>query len=81
MRSISGALDSDDFARVRIGIAPDRKLSDGAKYVLSQIKKSQVQVVDEALDNAADAVEVIITQGIQTAMNRYNRKVEPEAAE
>ena len=81
MKSISGALDSEDFARIRIGIAPDKKLSDGAKYVLSQIKKSQVQIVDEALDNAADAVEVIITQGIQTAMNRFNRKTEPEAAE
>jgi PTH1 family peptidyl-tRNA hydrolase len=61
---------------MRLGIAPDHPVKDGARYVLGQIKKSQMVAVDELLDLAAQAVTVIVNDGIAAAMNRFNRKNE-----
>ncbi len=74
MESILGALGMDEFLRIRLGIAPDRKISDGVKYVLTPFRKAQDKVVDEILDTAAQAVEVILKDGPAAAMNRFNRK-------
>ena len=79
MESILGALGTDEFLRIRLGIAPDRKLSDGVKYVLTPFRKAQEKVVDEILDTAAQAVEVIVKDGPAAAMNRFNRKTEAES--
>ena len=79
MESILGALGMDEFLRIRLGIAPDRKISDGVKYVLTPFRKAQDKVVDEILDTAAQAVEVILKDGPAAAMNRFNRKNEPDA--
>ncbi len=76
VQSIIGALGTQEFLRIRIGIAPEFKLNDGASYVLSQLKKSQLPVVDQALDEAADAVKIILGEGPAPAMNRFNRKPE-----
>ena len=59
-----------------MGVAPEHPVSDGAAYVLSQFKKAQYPVLDEVLDMAAEAVRVILAEGVQAAMNRFNRKVE-----
>lgn len=75
LESIVGALGSEDFTRVRLGIAPDHAVRDGAKYVLSQFKKAQLEAIDEVLDRAADAVEAILQDGVAAAMNRFNRRV------
>jgi peptidyl-tRNA hydrolase, PTH1 family len=76
MESILGALGTDEFLRIRLGIAPDRKVSDGAKFVLTPFRKAQLEVVDEVLDSAALAVETIVKEGPAAAMNRFNRKPE-----
>jgi len=79
MESIIGALASEEFVRMRLGIGPDYPVKDGARYVLGQFKKSQYAVVDEELDAAAEAVKVILDEGVAKAMSRFNRR--PEAAE
>ena len=76
MESILGALGTDEFLRIRLGIAPQYKVGDGAKYVLMPFRKAQDAVVDEMLDKAALAVEVILKEGPAAAMNRFNRKSE-----
>jgi PTH1 family peptidyl-tRNA hydrolase len=76
VESVIGALGTQEFARIRMGVAPDFPVSDGAKYVLSQFKKAQYPVVDQVLDAAAEAVKVILAEGVQAAMNRFNRKAE-----
>lgn len=76
LESIVGALGSDEFIRVRLGIAPEHPVRDGARYVLSQFKKSQYPAVDQVLDTAADAVEVIVTEGLAAAMNKFNRRAD-----
>jgi peptidyl-tRNA hydrolase, PTH1 family len=78
MESVVGALGTQEFIRVRLGIAPEHPVSDGARYVLAQFRKSQYEAVDLLLDTAADAVTAIVTEGAQAAMNRFNRKATPE---
>jgi PTH1 family peptidyl-tRNA hydrolase len=76
MESILGALGTDEFLRIRLGVAPDRKITDGVKFVLTPFRKAQLKIVDEVLDTAAEAVEVILKEGPAAAMNRFNRKNE-----
>lgn len=74
LESIMGALGTNAFWRLRVGIAPGHDVRDGAHFVLSQWKKSQYPLVDEVLERAADAVRVLLTEGGAAAMNRFNRK-------
>jgi len=76
MESILGALGTDEFLRIRLGVAPEHKVTDGAKYLLTPFRKAQGEAVDEMLDLAVQAVEVIIKDGPDAAMNRFNRKNE-----
>jgi len=81
MKSIIAALGTQEFLRIRLGVAPDRKIADGVKFVLTPFRKSQLKKVDEVLDNAAEAVKVILKEGPAAAMNRFNRKNEAEPPE
>jgi PTH1 family peptidyl-tRNA hydrolase len=74
MESVIGALGTQEIARMRLGSAPDRPVKDGGQYGLAPFKKSQLVAVDEVLDLAAQAVGVIVNEGIAVAMNRFNRK-------
>jgi PTH1 family peptidyl-tRNA hydrolase len=78
IESIVGALGTQDFLRIRMGVAPDHKISDGAGYLLSPMRKADLKVVDEMLDTTTDAVKMILTDGPAAAMNRFNRKPETE---
>jgi PTH1 family peptidyl-tRNA hydrolase len=79
MQSVISALSTQEITRVRIGIGPDYPVGDGAKYVLSQMKKAQLEVVDRMLDDTAEAVRVILADGVEAAMSKFNRKAEEEA--
>jgi len=74
IESIIGALGTQDFLRIRMGVAPERKVGDGADYLLSPMKKKELEVVDGILDTAEEAVKVILKEGPAAAMNRFNRK-------
>jgi len=76
IESLIGALGTQDFLRIRIGVAPERKISDGQSYLLAPMKKKELEVVDGMLDTAAEAVKVILRDGPAAAMNRFNRKDE-----
>ena len=74
MQSVIGTLGTQEITRVRLGIGPDYPVGDGARYVLSQFKKPQLEIVDQVLDQAADAVQTILAEGVQAAMNKFNGK-------
>ena len=76
IESVIGALGTQDFLRIRMGVAPDRKIEDGMSYLLSPMRKAQLELVAEMLDTTAEAVKVILTEGAAAAMNRFNRKPE-----
>jgi PTH1 family peptidyl-tRNA hydrolase len=78
IESIISSLGTNDFLRIRMGVAPDRKVEDGMTYLLSPFRKAQLKVVDEMLEVAADSVKAIVTEGAAAAMNRFNRKIDTE---
>jgi len=78
IESIIGALGTQDFLRIRIGVAPERKIGDGAEYLLAPMRKADLAAVDSMLDTAEEAVKVILKEGPAAAMNRFNRKEESE---
>jgi PTH1 family peptidyl-tRNA hydrolase len=77
IESIIGALGTQDFLRIRIGVAPEHKVEDGQRYLLSPFRKAELAMVDGMLDTAAEAVKMILTESPAAAMNRFNRK-EPD---
>ncbi len=84
VKSITGALGTPEWLRIRIGIAPDAPMAaesarQGRKdYVLTPFRKSELAVLDTALDEVAVAVEVILAEGASVAMNRFNRRLNAE---
>ena len=80
MESVIGALGTQGFLRIRLGVTPDgKKVLEGARYLLKPLRKAQLKIVDEVLDRAAEAVKVILTEGPAAAMNRFNRRLEAES--
>ncbi len=74
MESIIGALGTEEVLRMRLGVAPEHQVRDGAGYVLAQFRKAQYETLDQVLDTAAEAVKVILTDGPAAAMTRFNPK-------
>jgi PTH1 family peptidyl-tRNA hydrolase len=77
LKSIIGTIGSSEFARVRMGIQPDHPVGDLAAYVLRPMRKADLEIAAEMAEQAAEAVEIILTRGIAEAMNRFNRRVTP----
>ncbi len=76
MKSIIAALGgSQEFLRVRLGVAPEHKPANGRDYLLSPMRKAQLPLADEALDASSEAVRMILTLGASAAMNRFNQKM------
>ncbi|HLV86907.1 MAG TPA: aminoacyl-tRNA hydrolase [Candidatus Sulfotelmatobacter sp.] len=76
IESIIGALGTQDFLRIRLGVAPERRISDGKEYLLAPMRKADMKIVDGMLDTTEEAVKVILKEGPAAAMNRFNRKNE-----
>jgi peptidyl-tRNA hydrolase, PTH1 family len=77
-RSISGALRSDDWARIRIGVGPDTAPESafrrGKDYLLTPLRKADLATLDEILDRVARATEMVAATGTKAAMNEFNRR-------
>ena len=81
-KSVIGSVGTQQFARLRLGCAPEHPVSSRKEYVLRPMKKAELQIAAEMLGEAGDAVELILTQGLDAAMTKYNRrKPDGEAAE
>jgi PTH1 family peptidyl-tRNA hydrolase len=80
VKSITGALGTEEWIRIRIGVgkppAPDgREIRAGGRdYLLEPMRKTELAVLDEVLDKAERAVEMIVGRGIAEAMNQFNRR-------
>jgi PTH1 family peptidyl-tRNA hydrolase len=74
LRSIKAHLHSDDFLRVRIGVDKPRSKEVGADHVLDRFSKRDRKLIDVTIEDAADAVELILSDGVEAAMNRYNTR-------
>jgi len=87
IKSILSSLGSDEFLRVRIGVGKPPTVTGreikagGTDYLLSPMRKMQLQELDIVLDDAVRAVEMILKDGAKKAMNEFNRKVTGEIVE
>ena len=74
-KSIIYLLGSDEFPRVKMGVgAPKREGGDLADYVLGRFAKDEIPVMEDAIIRACGAVEEIIKNGAESAMNKFNGK-------
>jgi PTH1 family peptidyl-tRNA hydrolase len=87
IKSILATLGTEEFLRIRIGVGKPPTVTGrevkagGTNYLLSPMRRMQLQELDEVLDKVVRATEMILTDGVKKAMNEFNRKVngEPEA--
>jgi PTH1 family peptidyl-tRNA hydrolase len=74
LRSITQHLKSQDFLRVRIGVGKPDSKEVGKGHVLSRVPRRERELLDVTVVEATEAVETIVADGIDTAMQRYNQK-------
>lgn len=71
---IERALGTKAYPRVRVGIGASPPYMDQADYVLGRFTEDEWPVVDRSLDRAADAIECVVREGVEPAMNRFNER-------
>jgi PTH1 family peptidyl-tRNA hydrolase len=81
LKSVIGAIGTTEFVRVRLGVKPEELRGDLKEYVLRQIRRDEEDLVAEEIEQGAEAVKVILAEGTQSAMNRFNRRVSPQDEE
>jgi PTH1 family peptidyl-tRNA hydrolase len=79
LKSIIGCLGTEEFPRLRVGVGRGDPRRDLADHVLAVFDDDERDEVDRAIARAADAVETFLAEGIEAAMNRYNRAGEPSS--
>ena len=74
LKNIILHLGHDEFQRVKMGVGEKPKGYDLADYVLGHFSKEEREIMNESAGRAAKAIEVMLTEGADTAMNLYNKK-------
>lgn len=74
LRSIIEQTGSQEFVRVKVGIGrpSDSSQVQVSNYVLGPFSKDEKPLIEDAIENASEAVETIIAEGVEAAMNRFN---------
>jgi peptidyl-tRNA hydrolase, PTH1 family len=79
LKSIISVLGTDDFIRVRMGVQPEQQWDDRKDYLLAEMNRAERESAQQEAVEAAEAVQLILTDGVEKTMLRYNRKVATEA--
>lgn len=85
IKSILGALGTEDWLRIRIGVGKPaledgREIKAGGRdYLLTPMRKQELATLDEVLDRVKLAIETVLTKGVSTAMNEFNRREEKDS--
>jgi len=74
MKSVVRSLGTNDFARIRMGVGPEKVWGDLADYVLCTMGRAEREIAAQMAQDAATAVETILNEGIGKAMTRFNRR-------
>ena len=78
LKSVIGALGTEEFARLRLGVGRGDGRWDLADHVLATFEPEERSEIAEATSRAADAAELFVAEGIVPVMNRFNRKEDGE---
>ena len=74
IKNIIAHLGTQEFPRIKVGVGEKPKYMDLADYVLSRFSKGEQELMDDAFREAADAVTMMISEGMDAAMNHFNAK-------
>ena len=74
LKSIIGALGTNEFMRLRIGIQPEHPVSDAKKFVLSDFSSAEKGSLEEVVNRAAQALRSLLRDGIKRTMSLYNEQ-------
>jgi PTH1 family peptidyl-tRNA hydrolase len=77
MISIAGEVRTGEFPRIRIGIGPLPPARDAADFVLEPFRRAERADLERGLEQAAEALEMVLDGGIERAMTRFNRRIVP----
>jgi PTH1 family peptidyl-tRNA hydrolase len=72
LKSIIGALGTNEFTRLRIGIQPEHPISDSKRFVLDSFSRTARAEVEKILERSAEALRAVIKDGVLKAMTVYN---------
>jgi PTH1 family peptidyl-tRNA hydrolase len=78
LKSVIGAVGTDEFIRVRLGVGPEKVWGDLADYVLCPMGKTERETARVLVVQASTAVETILSEGVGKAMSLFNRRASPE---
>src|SRR5229473_5397614 len=73
-KSVISAVGTQEFARLRLGCGPEHPLNSRKEYVLRPMNKAELEIAAEMLEEAGNAVETILMDGIDAAMTKFNRR-------
>jgi peptidyl-tRNA hydrolase, PTH1 family len=76
LNSIIGSLGTNEFIRIRLGVQPEHPLGDKSDHVLGVMRKPEREIAAQMAVETAQAVEMILTDGVGKAMTRFNKRVE-----
>ena len=72
LRSIIDCLKTNEFIRVRIGIAPEHPVTNASDFVLGKFSKGEAETIEKVLKNSAEAIRAVVRNGVDEAMAKYN---------
>ena len=72
MKSVVNEIQTENFPRIRIGIGNPEYKNDLLNFILTRIPDEQYKILEKAQENAVKAIEEIIKNGLDAAMNKYN---------
>ena len=72
LKSIIGAISTNEFTRLRIGIQPEHQISDSKRFVLDSFPSAARPAVAEILERSVEAIRAILRDGVLQAMSSYN---------
>ena len=80
-KSVIRSLGTQQYARLRLGCAPEHPVTSRKEYVLRPMRKPELEIAADMISEAGAAVEMILTHGLDAAMTKYNRRNAAEAEE
>jgi peptidyl-tRNA hydrolase, PTH1 family len=72
LKSIINCLKTQEFIRLRIGIQPEHPISDTKRFVLEKFSKTDFETVEKVLEQSAEAIRAVISDGAERAMAKFN---------
>ncbi len=72
LKSINNCLKTQEYIRLRIGIQPEYQINNTKNFVLENFSKTDLETVEKVLEQSADAIRAILSDGVEKAMAKFN---------